>query len=855
MIIDIVLCYAQGIGGLEVVLTNVSNELVKRGYRVRIFLAYKPKYIKWLETLPEVYFYGLKEELDDSDINDLVSGYKNMLLEMEKPDIIVATHAPTLSYVCKEAVRYLGEKMPVIVSWLHSVPEYFGGEEYLNYSDSYLAISHYIGKQIRKYVDKSKEIYYVGNPVDTTSFNKIKQSKERLKILFVGRLSNHEKRLDVLFKALSLLDKDWELDIFGSGQDEDELRNLAIKLNVNGNINWLGWVENPWKIIDSTTVLVLTSDFEGFAMVLIEALGRGIPVISSDCSGSTDIIENNKNGWMFKKGDYEQLYIVLKNIQSNMNLLPNSDDCIKSVEMFSVNNVVDKIEAALLESHKNFKKKINTTNLIEDIKIHIENRDFNSASKKIERYIELYGYDLDLYCMKGIVLLQCNNLDDAYNNFKLALDIENNNVDTLYNMAYTCLLKENKEEAKYYYKECLSNSTEDDLNIEIENLLQNLYNNSYYEESNDKTFITINMDRNHFIFRKLLEDKKNIINIIYNDSIKCEKFYSDNEVSTYETDSERYKNLIEYLARKNRNALLISSDYNQLVELRHLREYIKLAYYCNKNLHTGESDYLNQSSYMDIEMRACNLADLIITDDIEVYILKKIVESRSNVYFFINTDIESTKKFDSAYLIKNNSCFYIVNILENYFSISDGELNDNFMILSDSIYDEYKKAFYLIALNQKDINKMIGISSYIYNKYNSEVIYIIYLYLLTQKNEMNILKSTIINSKYCDEIYVYELLYVDFMNYADKMNFIANLSIKNYTYIYNNLNKYGFYEKVNYKFALNLFDESYNACIKLFEEDTPLKNSPMVSRNIAYIKYMKGKDYNYFYEKYKSLVK
>ncbi|MCC0727048.1 glycosyltransferase [Clostridioides sp. ZZV14-6045] len=855
MIIDIVLCYAQGIGGLEVVLTNVSNELVKRGYKVRIFLAYKPKYTKWLETLPEVYFYSLKEDIDDSDINDLVLGYKNMLLEMEKPDIIIATHAPTLSYVCKESVKFLGEARPVIVSWLHSVPEYFGGEEYLNYSDSYLAISHYIGKQIKKYIDKGKEVYYVGNPVDTTSFNTVKQSKEKFKILFVGRLSNHEKRLDVLFKALSLLDKDWELNIFGRGQDEGELRNLAMKLNIYGNINWLGWVENPWESIDSATVLVLTSDFEGFAMVLIEALGRGIPVISSDCSGSTDIIESNKNGWMFKKGDYEQLYIILKNIQSKMNALPNSDDCVKSVEMFSVNNVVDKIESALLESYKNFKNKIKTTNLIENIKILIENGDFHSASKMIDMYIDLYGYDLDLYCMKGIVSLQQNNLNDAYNNFKLALDIENNNVDVLYNMAYTCLLKENNEESKYYYKECLNNSIEDDLNTEIENLLQDLYNNNYYEESNDKTFITINMDKDNFIFRKLLEDKKNIINIIYNDSIKCERFYLENGISTYETDSERYKNLIEYLARKNKSAIFISSDYNQLVEFRYLREYIKLAYYCNKNLYTKESDYLNQSSYMDIEMKACNLVDLIITDDIEVYILKKIVEYRKNVYFFINTNIESMRKIDLTYLIEDNSCFYIVNVLENYFSISDEELNDNFMMLSDSIYDEYKKAFYLIALNQKDIHKISEISSYIYNKYNSEVIYIIYLYLLTQINETDVLKNTIINSKYCEEIYGYELLYVDFMNDVDTMNFIVNLSIKNYTYIYNNLNKYDFYKRANYKFALNLFNESYNEYIKLFEEDTPLKNSPMVSRNIAYIKYMNGEKYNYFYEKYKSLVK
>lgn len=89
------------------------------------------------------------------------------------------------------------------------------------------------------------------------------------------------------------------------------------------------------------------------------------------------------------------------------------------------------------------------------------------------------------------------------------------------------------------------------------------------------------------------------------------------------------------------------------------------------------------------------------------------------------------------------------------------------------------------------------------------------------------------------------------MNDVNIMNFIVNLSIKNYTYIFNNLSKYGVYEKANYKFSLNLLNESYSEYIILFEEDTILKNSPLVSRNIAYIKYVNGEDHNYFYEKYK----
>lgn len=69
------------------------------------------------------------------------------------------------------------------------------------------------------------------------------------------------------------------------------------------------------------------------------------------------------------------------------------------------------------------------------------------------------------------------------------------------------------------------------------------------------------------------------------------------------------------------------------MELRNLREYIKFAYYCSKNLYTDEIDYLNQSLYLDMEMKACNLVDLIVTDNIETYILKRVVESRKMCIF------------------------------------------------------------------------------------------------------------------------------------------------------------------------------------------------------------------------------
>ena len=90
---------------------------------------------------------------------------------------------------------------------------------------------------------------------------------------------------------MSLIEDDfeYELDIIGDGPDRTYLENLAVELNIDKNINWLGWVDKPWEKVELATALILSSDYEGCPMVLIQSLGRGIPVIATDCSGVTDL--------------------------------------------------------------------------------------------------------------------------------------------------------------------------------------------------------------------------------------------------------------------------------------------------------------------------------------------------------------------------------------------------------------------------------------------------------------------------------------------------------------------------------------------------------------------------------------
>ncbi len=467
MIIDIVIDWIQGRGGLEDVLTTVSNELTNKGHEVRIFQPYKPIHEEWTKTLPYTDYYG-SNNINEDNIETLAMGYRKKILETKKPDVIIATHSPGLSYICSKAIEFLGEDKVPIISWLHCIPEIFGNEWLLQYSDAHLAISRYIGEKISNYANKDSEIYYIGNPDNASSYEFINQSKKKMKYIYIGRLSNHQKRLDIIFKALSLIEDDfeYELDIIGDGPDRTYLENLAVELNIDKNINWLGWVDKPWEKVELATALILSSDYEGCPMVLIQSLGRGIPVIATDCSGVTDIINNDENGWIFEKCNYTQLYKILNDIYIGKKILPSQENCKKSVEKFETKNVVEKIEIILLKYKTLFeynKEKLKLKNLILSF---ISNKDFEQANKFIESYKEIFGDDIELKDIEIELMLEKNDIYSAFKLVKEVLKKDNSNYSILLKAGYLEYLNKNYiYSIKYYYEAFNINNSESILDI------------------------------------------------------------------------------------------------------------------------------------------------------------------------------------------------------------------------------------------------------------------------------------------------------------------------------------------------------------------------------------------------------
>jgi glycosyltransferase involved in cell wall biosynthesis len=139
-------------------------------------------------------------------------------------------------------------------------------------------------------------------------------------ILYAGRL-NQVKGIKYLIDAFSQLESDHTLLLIGSGPEEQKLKSM-LNSELAERIIFISHV-NKTKLIDymsKCAFLVLPSLFETFGVVLIEAMASGKPVIASDIPGPNDIIENGYNGFLFEKGNVDQLKNFLKILIENDSL-------------------------------------------------------------------------------------------------------------------------------------------------------------------------------------------------------------------------------------------------------------------------------------------------------------------------------------------------------------------------------------------------------------------------------------------------------------------------------------------------------------------------------------------------------
>ncbi|MGL5376901.1 MAG: glycosyltransferase [Cetobacterium sp.] len=169
-------------------------------------------------------------------------------------------------------------------------------------------------------------------------------------IIAVSRLDTNQKDYETLFKGYKkYLENSTikeKLYIVGDGPSKSEIKKMISDLKLEDNIILLGMKKNPYIWIKNSKLFVHSSKYEGFGLVLVEALSLGKVVISSNCEvGPKEILQNGKYGKLFNVGNFNELSDCLFQILSNsLNKEKYEKLSEKRAEDFNVKKVIKEYE-------------------------------------------------------------------------------------------------------------------------------------------------------------------------------------------------------------------------------------------------------------------------------------------------------------------------------------------------------------------------------------------------------------------------------------------------------------------------------------------------------------------------------
>lgn len=194
---------------------------------------------------------------------------------------------------------------------------------------------------------KIKAIPNLIDDVLVSEFRKVHYNGMSHKIISVGRLT-YAKNYELLIEiAKEVLERNpgWTWDVFGTGELEQALLEKKNKLNVC-SLSFKGNVNNIYDLYGDYAFLVMTSKYEGFPMVLIEAMSKKLPCLAFDCqTGPSDIIDNGVNGFLVKEVDKDEMVKAIQAMIDSEGLRSKlSEHTKQTLEKFSTKNILKEWE-------------------------------------------------------------------------------------------------------------------------------------------------------------------------------------------------------------------------------------------------------------------------------------------------------------------------------------------------------------------------------------------------------------------------------------------------------------------------------------------------------------------------------
>ncbi|MFE3517099.1 glycosyltransferase [Streptomyces sp. NPDC059166] len=164
----------------------------------------------------------------------------------------------------------------------------------------------------------------------------------------IGRLTD-QKGVDMLLDAWALVAPrrpDWRLDVYGTGEDEAELRARCTGLGLDGSVEWRGRTDDVPGALAGSSVFVQSSRGEGFPLALLEAMASGVPCAAFDCApGVREIVRDGEDGLLAPAGDIGALADRLLRLTGNPRMRDAMGDRARvNVQRFSEAEIIGRWE-------------------------------------------------------------------------------------------------------------------------------------------------------------------------------------------------------------------------------------------------------------------------------------------------------------------------------------------------------------------------------------------------------------------------------------------------------------------------------------------------------------------------------
>lgn len=275
-------------------------------------------------------------------------------LNQENYDIVIGVHAfisLRLAIIRKEL------NAQKVIGWMHSSYDAFFNTPKLylwNQKEQFQFESSNLDQII--VLSKSDQSEYkhnmnlktsvIMNPLTLEPQNRGKKSYKTF--LAIGRLSFRTKGFDLLIKAFALFAKtnsDWQLHIVGEGQEKEFLLNLIKQNNLTDRIFIHPFTKDIGSFYSSASVFVLSSRWEGFGLVLCEAMAHGLPIIASNLPVVKEVLVD-KNSLIFEKENIRELADRMTSI-INMDLDKMGNASIEQAKKFDLTIILKQWEEVL----------------------------------------------------------------------------------------------------------------------------------------------------------------------------------------------------------------------------------------------------------------------------------------------------------------------------------------------------------------------------------------------------------------------------------------------------------------------------------------------------------------------------